>query len=126
MDGRRSSIKTTESSISSNFILWFYTSFFSEIEHKSQFEHPGLMAGSKKPRVQQKQTSHQYLPNTLAQIRQSASIQSILQQQQKAAAFHEAQQKQHYQSQPLPIYQPPQQYYRTESLNIITEGEEGI
>jgi hypothetical protein len=26
----------------------------------------------------------------------------------------------------LPIYQPPQQYYRTESLNIITEGEEGI
>jgi hypothetical protein len=63
-------------------------------------------------------------------IRQSASIQSIIQhQKQQQQQFGGTQRlpanhQQHHQSQPLPLYQPVHPHYLTDigSLNIITEG----
>lgn len=77
--------------------------------------HQGIPKGSQQP----------YSGALADRIRQSASIQSIIQHQKQQFEAQQPQQKQHQQSQPLPIYQQfSHQYYLTDigSVNVAIEG----
>ncbi|KAI6192207.1 hypothetical protein M3Y97_00312200 [Aphelenchoides bicaudatus] len=123
--------------------------YYNEIERRSQFEHPGLnfrSSTSASSSINAKKSHHQShallqqpkTPNTLSgnladRIRQSASIQSIIQHQKReqygGAATQQIQlphqlrasQQLH---QPLPLYQPQHQYYLTDigSVNVNIEN----
>ncbi|KAI6230653.1 WW domain-containing protein [Aphelenchoides fujianensis] len=131
--------------------------YYNEHERRSQFDHPGVLNRQQTPRSSvhhppQRQPSprHSNAAHSsalAAKIRESASIQSIIQhqqqfqqqqqqqaaiqQQQQAVREREAREQQfqrqhppHHRSQPPPSFQPlPPQYYHTDvgSLNIITE-----
>ncbi|KAI6172927.1 WW domain protein [Aphelenchoides besseyi] len=118
--------------------------YFNEVERRSQFEHPGTINRKKQipqpPQISQRQSSprHSSAQSSAlaAKIRESASMQSILQHQQKTQQQQiqqsniqpreqfQRQHQPHHRSQPPPSFQPmPQHYYQTDigSLNIITE-----